>query len=79
MTFEKKLKVLQRKSGLAELGGGKDRIEAQHKSGKLTARERINLLSLPHLKELRDELLFILLRSYSCCCDLYCCLNPERS
>ncbi|MEE8378199.1 MAG: acyl-CoA carboxylase subunit beta [Candidatus Aminicenantaceae bacterium] len=44
MTFEKKLKVLQRKNGLAELGGGKERIEAQHKSGKLTARERINLL-----------------------------------
>ncbi len=44
MTFEKKLKVLQHKNGLAELGGGKERIEAQHKSGKLTARERINLL-----------------------------------
>lgn len=28
----------------AELGGGKDRIEKQHKSGKLTARERINIL-----------------------------------
>ncbi len=44
MTFEKKLKVLQRKNGLAELGGGKERIEVQHKSGKLTARERIHLL-----------------------------------
>ncbi len=44
MTIEKKLKVLRHKSGLAELGGGKERIETQHKSGKLTARERINLL-----------------------------------
>ena len=25
-------------------GGGKDRIEAQHRRGKLTARERIDLL-----------------------------------
>ncbi len=44
MTFEKKLKVLHRKNGLAELGGGKERIEVQHKLGKLSARERINLL-----------------------------------
>ncbi len=44
MTFKKKLKILQSKSGLAELGGGEERIEVQHKSGKLTARERINLL-----------------------------------
>ena len=28
----------------ALLGGGRDRIEAQHKKGKLTARERIHLL-----------------------------------
>lgn len=28
----------------ASLGGGKERIESQHKKGKLTARERINLL-----------------------------------
>lgn len=44
MTIEKKLKVLFHKTGLAEMGGGKERIAAQHKSGKLTARERINLL-----------------------------------
>jgi len=44
MTIEKKLKILQRKSDLAEIGGGEERIETQHKSGKLTARERINLL-----------------------------------
>ena len=29
------------------LGGGADRIEAQHKKGKLTARERIDLLVDP--------------------------------
>src|SRR5690606_40655947 len=28
----------------AQLGGGKERIDAQHGKGKLTARERINLL-----------------------------------
>src|SRR5690554_7741476 len=28
----------------AQLGGGEDRIEKQHEKGKLTARERINLL-----------------------------------
>lgn len=44
MTIEKKLKILRHKTGLAEIGGGKDRIAAQHKSGKLTARERIDLL-----------------------------------
>jgi acetyl-CoA carboxylase carboxyltransferase component len=31
----------------ARLGGGEDRIEMQHKKGKLTARERINLLLDP--------------------------------
>ena len=28
----------------ASLGGGTKRIDAQHKKGKLTARERINML-----------------------------------
>lgn len=31
-------------SRAAELGGGKDRIDDQHKKGKLTARERVDLL-----------------------------------
>jgi len=44
MTIEKKIKVLHYKAGLAEMGGGEKRIAMQHKSGKLTARERINLL-----------------------------------
>lgn len=36
-----KLKALNHK---AELGGGEDRIAKQHAAGKLTARERIELL-----------------------------------
>jgi propionyl-CoA carboxylase beta chain len=39
-----KIAVLQRKNAEALLGGGQDRIEAQHKKGKLTARERLDLL-----------------------------------
>ncbi len=36
-----RLELLREES---RLGGGKDRIEKQHKAGKLTARERVNLL-----------------------------------
>ena len=41
-----KLLVSKLKNELAKvkLGGGKDRIEKQHKQGKLTARERIEYL-----------------------------------
>src|SRR5688500_6039952 len=39
-----KFAVLERKNQEALLGGGQARIEAQHKKGKLTARERIQLL-----------------------------------
>ncbi len=35
---------LKERNKLAELGGGEDRITKQHEAGKLTARERINLL-----------------------------------
>ena len=35
---------LQNRLALAKLGGGQPRIEAQHKKGKLTARERIHFL-----------------------------------
>ncbi len=35
---------LEKRREEARLGGGKARIEAQHKRGKLTARERIELL-----------------------------------
>jgi propionyl-CoA carboxylase beta chain len=38
------VRQLQQKRAAAELGGGQARIEAQHAKGKLTARERIELL-----------------------------------
>ena len=38
------LKQLEAKRELARLGGGQKRIDAQHKKGKLTARERLELL-----------------------------------
>ena len=38
---------LKKKQEEALLGGGKVRIEQQHKKGKLTARERVNLLLDP--------------------------------
>ncbi|MFC1848991.1 acyl-CoA carboxylase subunit beta [candidate division CSSED10-310 bacterium] len=44
MTLERKFKKLEELNRQAELGGGKKRIERQHKAGKMTARERINLL-----------------------------------
>ncbi len=39
---------LEKKNKLAELGGGEDRIEGQHKKGKQTARERIEKLLDPN-------------------------------
>lgn len=42
--LEKKRKELERKNAEALLGGGEKRIEQQHGKGKLTARERIQLL-----------------------------------
>jgi propionyl-CoA carboxylase beta chain len=42
------LEVLDRRRGEARLGGGQKRIDAQHAKGKLTARERIELLLDPH-------------------------------
>ena len=43
-TNTEKYKLLQEKNEEALLGGGKERIEAQHKKNKLTARERVHLL-----------------------------------
>lgn len=43
-TIEEQRAVLARKNTEALQGGGEKRIEAQHKKGKLTARERVNLL-----------------------------------
>lgn len=40
-TIEAKLKALQQKRAIIEMGGGEKRIQKQHESGKLTARERI--------------------------------------
>jgi propionyl-CoA carboxylase beta chain len=47
LSLEDKLKHLDEYHARAELGGGADRIERQHRSGKLTARERIELLLDP--------------------------------
>jgi propionyl-CoA carboxylase beta chain len=41
--FSKK-EILDRKNAEAALGGGEKRIQAQHKKGKLTARERLEIL-----------------------------------
>jgi propionyl-CoA carboxylase beta chain len=44
MSIEAKLERLRNLQAQARLGGGKERIEYQHKKGKLTARERLDLL-----------------------------------
>src|SRR5215210_3395083 len=41
------IRQLEEKRARARLGGGEKRIEAQHAKGKLTARERIELLLDP--------------------------------
>src|SRR5579862_4566219 len=44
MTMREKLELLERRIAESEEGGGKARLEAQHKKGKLSARERLDLL-----------------------------------
>jgi propionyl-CoA carboxylase beta chain len=44
MSIEEKLEILRKKQEEARLGGGQPRIDAQHEKGKLTARERLDLL-----------------------------------
>lgn len=44
MANEEKFQELERRNESALLGGGQDRIDAQHAKGKLTARERIEYL-----------------------------------
>ncbi len=44
MSVNPKIEELRRRKAQARLGGGRERIERQHKAGKLTARERIDLL-----------------------------------
>ena len=47
MSIEEKIKRLEQLNEQAVLGGGEARIERQHAAGKLTARERIELLFDP--------------------------------
>jgi propionyl-CoA carboxylase beta chain len=44
MTMREKLELLERRAAEAEQGGGPKRLEAQHRKGKLSARERLDLL-----------------------------------
>jgi acetyl-CoA carboxylase carboxyltransferase component len=44
MSNQPKIQILNEKRAQSRLGGGAERIEAQHKKGRLTARERIDLL-----------------------------------
>ncbi len=62
MSLEEKLDQLEKLRAQAKLGGGEKRIEAQHKKGKLTARERIELLVDPNSFEEFD--MFVTHRSH---------------
>ena len=44
MKPEEKLAELERRNAAARAGGGKERTRRQHEAGKLSARERIELL-----------------------------------
>jgi propionyl-CoA carboxylase beta chain len=44
MTDDPKINRLRETKARGRLGGGQERIEAQHERGRLTARERIDLL-----------------------------------
>src|SRR3989449_3078320 len=44
MSMREKLDLLQQKRAQSELGGGAERIAAQHEKGKMTARERLDVL-----------------------------------
>jgi acetyl-CoA carboxylase carboxyltransferase component len=44
MSENQKLNQLHERKSATRLGGGQERIDAQHQKGKLTARERLNLL-----------------------------------
>ena len=47
MSIDEKIKKLEELNARSALGGGEEHIERQHKAGKLTARERIELLFDP--------------------------------
>lgn len=42
MSLENKYSQFEERFKLAEMGGGKERIERQHSAGRKTARERID-------------------------------------
>jgi propionyl-CoA carboxylase beta chain len=44
MTMREKLELLERRRAESELGGGADRVKQQHAKGKLSARERLDVL-----------------------------------
>src|ERR1044071_10421166 len=44
MTMRDKLSLLERRRAESEQGGGEARLKAQHEKGKLSARERLDLL-----------------------------------
>ena len=44
MTMRDKLSLLERRRAESEKGGGDARLKAQHEKGKLSARERLDLL-----------------------------------
>src|SRR5437763_1442809 len=44
MTMREQLEVLERRIAESEQGGGDERVKAQHAKGKLSARERLDLL-----------------------------------
>ena len=44
MSREEKFRELDERLEAARKGGGEERLERQHKAGKLTARERLDLL-----------------------------------
>ena len=56
MSFDAQLEYLAELKRKAALGGGQDRIDAQHERGKFTARERIDLLVDPGTFEEIDAL-----------------------
>lgn len=47
MSLQERFDELRRRHAEAELGGGEERIQRQHKAGKKTARERLDLLLDP--------------------------------
>src|SRR6266498_1723379 len=47
MGMREKLELLQQKRAESELGGGAERVRAQHDKGKMTARERLDVLLDP--------------------------------